>query len=66
MNRSCLRKEKLYPELSVKSIAEILKVDPTCISRSVARVEGRLENDKQLKRTVEAVIYAMENSKYQA
>ena len=32
----------------VKSIAEILKVQPTYSSRSVARIEGRLKKDKRL------------------
>ncbi len=29
-------------ELEVKSIAEVLMVDPTCVSRGVARVEARV------------------------
>ena len=55
-----------YTELSVKLLAEILRVDPTCVSRSVARVEGQLAKEKQLKRTVENITTALENGKYQA
>ena len=57
---------RICTELSVNSIAQVLKVDPTCVSRSVARVEDRLKKDKQLQRTVEEIIYALENGKYQA
>ena len=53
-------------ELSVKLLAEILRVDPTCVSRSVSRVEGQLAKDKQRKRTVEKITAALENGKYQA
>lgn len=53
-------------ELSVKSLAETLGVDPTCVSRSVARVESRLADDKGLKKVVDEIVSAIENSKYQA
>ncbi|HWP59713.1 MAG TPA: transposase [Candidatus Acidoferrales bacterium] len=53
-------------ELSVTALAQTLGVDPTCVTRSVARVESRLSDDKELKRTVAAVVGAIENSKYQA
>jgi hypothetical protein len=39
---------KLRYQQVVKLIAEILKVDRTCISRSVERLEGRLQKDKLL------------------
>ena len=35
-------------ELSVKGLAEMLGVDPTCVSRSVTRMEVRLKTDKRL------------------
>jgi len=53
-------------ELSVTSLAKSLGVDATCVSRSVARVESRLGTDKQLKKVVDAIVFAVENSKYQA
>ena len=40
-------------ELSVKGLAEMLGVDPTCVSRSVARMEVRLKTDKRLEGTFE-------------
>jgi len=53
-------------ELSVTSLAKSLGVDATCVSRSVARVESRLGTDKQIKKVVDAIVFAVENSKYQA
>jgi len=47
-------------ELEVKSIAEMLKVDPTCMSRSVARVEAR-EEDKKLKKSLDEMAKDLEN-----
>lgn len=55
-----------YTDLSVKSIAVVLGVDPTCVSRGVARVEGRAGRDKDQKKTLDAILEALENSKYQA
>lgn len=59
LGRSCT-------ELSVNSLAQNLRVDPTCVSRSVSRVESRLAKDKQLKKIVEGLMAGLENSKYQA
>ncbi len=53
-------------ELEVKSIAEVLKVDPTCVSRSVARVEARVEDDKKLKKSLDEMAKDLENGTYQA
>ncbi len=53
-------------ELEVKSIAEVLKVDPTCVSRSVARVEARVEDDKKLKKSLAEIAKDLENVTYQA
>jgi REP element-mobilizing transposase RayT len=55
-----------YTELSVTALAKILGVDATCVSRSVARVENRLGIDIDLKKVVDAIVSAIENSKYQA
>lgn len=46
-------------ELSVKALAEMLGVDATCVSRSVARTEGRLRTDKRLEGTLERIISAI-------
>ena len=59
LGRSCT-------ELSVNSLAQTLKVDPTCVSRSVSRVESRLAKDMQLRRSVEGLMAGLANSKYQA
>jgi len=48
-------------DLQLKSIAGVLKVDPTCVSRSVARVEGRVAKDNGLRRTVEKMVKGVEN-----
>lgn len=53
-------------ELSVTSLAKHLGVDATCVSRSVARMESRLGIDRELKKVVDEIVSAMENSKYQA
>ena len=53
-------------ELEVKSIAEVLKVDPTCVSRSVARVEACVEDDKKLKKSLDEMAKDLENGTYQA
>jgi len=53
-------------ELEVKSIAEVLKVDPTCVSRSVSRVEARVEDDKKLKKGLDEMAKDLENGTYQA
>ena len=44
------RSTELRYQETVKLIAEkVLKVDPTCVSRSVARVEGQLQKDSNSK-----------------
>jgi REP element-mobilizing transposase RayT len=48
-------------ELSVKAIGEMLGVDPTCVSRSVTRIEERLRTDKRLEGTLKRIITAIEN-----
>ena len=52
-----------FTELSVGTLAQALSVDPTCVSRSVARVEDRMANDKGLKKVVVKIVAAIENSK---
>ena len=53
-------------ELSVTALAKSLGVDATCVSRSVARMENRLGIDKELKKVVDAIVSAVENSEYHA
>jgi REP-associated tyrosine transposase len=53
-------------ELSVTALAKSLGVDATCVSRSVARMESRLGIDKESKKVVDAIVSAVENSKYHA
>ena len=53
-------------EISVMALAKSLGVDATCVSRSVARVESRLRNDKALRKVVDEIVSAVENSKNQA
>ena len=53
-------------ELEVKSIAEVLKVDPTCVSRSVARVKAQIEDDRKLKKNLDEMAKDLENVTYQA
>jgi putative transposase len=53
-------------ELSVTALAKSLGVDATCVSRSVARMESRLSIDKELMKVVDAIVSAIEFSKYQA
>jgi len=53
-------------ELEVKSSAEVLKTDPTCVSRSVARVDARIEDDKKLKKSLDEMAKDLENITYQA
>ncbi len=53
-------------ELSVKSLAEALGVDATCVSRSVSRVESRIKEDKAMKKVVDELVAVIENSKYHA
>jgi hypothetical protein len=55
-----------HTELSVVDLADSLGVDPTCVSRSVGRVERRLAADRGLKKLVADIGAAVENSKYQA
>jgi hypothetical protein len=52
--------------LSVVDLADSLGVDPTCVSRSVGRVERRLAADRGLKKMVADISAAVGNSKYQA
>jgi len=53
-------------ELSVKSLAEALGVDATCVSRSVSRVESRITEDKAMKKVVDEIVAVIQNSKYHA
>ena len=53
-------------ELSVTALARSLGVDGTCVSRSVARMESRLRDDKKLKKVVDTIVSAIENSKHHA
>ncbi len=53
-------------ELEVKSIAEVMKVDLTCVNRGVARVEPRVEDDKKLKKSLDELANDLENVIYQA
>ncbi len=53
-------------ELSVKSLAEALGVDATCVSRSVLRVESRITEDKATKQVVDEIVAVVENGKYHA
>jgi hypothetical protein len=53
-------------ELSVTVLAQSLGVDGTCVSRSVGRMEGRLLVDKELKKVVDKIASAIENSKHHA
>ena len=57
---------RTYTEIEVKSIAEVLKVDPTCVSRSVARVEAHVGNDMKSKKSLEEMAKDLENVTYQA
>jgi len=52
-----------FTELSVATLAQALSVDPTCVSRSVARVENRMADDKALKKVIAKIVAAIENSK---
>jgi len=53
-------------ELSVKSLAEALGVDATCVSRSISRVESRITEDKAMKKVVDEIVAVVENGKYHA
>ena len=53
-------------ELPVTALAKSLDVDATCVSRSVARMESRVGIDKELKKIVDEIVSAVENSRYQA
>ncbi len=57
---------RTYTELEVKSIAEVLRVDPTCVSRSVARVEARVGEDKKLRKSLDEMAKDLENVTHQA
>jgi putative transposase len=52
-----------FTELSVATLAQALRVDPTCVSRSVARVEDRMVDDKGLKKVIAKIVAVIENSK---
>lgn len=54
---------RVYTELQVKALASTLKVDPTCVSRCVAVVEVRLDEDRDLKLAIARVA---KNIKYHA
>lgn len=54
---------RAYTDLQVKTLASVLKVDLTCVSRCVAGIEGRLAEDKALRSVVTRL---GENIKYQA
>jgi len=47
-------------------MAQTLKVDPTCVSRSVSRVGSRITADTIMKKVVSEIIAVVENSKYHA
>ena len=47
-------------ELSVTALAKTLGVDPTCISRSVARMESRLGTDTELRKVIDEIASAVE------
>lgn len=53
-------------ELSATALARSLGVDGTCVSRSVARMESRLGVDQELKKVVDEIVAAIENSKHHA
>ena len=55
----------LMAQFSVTALAQSPGVDATCISGSVARVEERRRINKELKKVVDDVVSAVENSKYQ-
>lgn len=54
---------KSFAELSVKSIAEMVGVDATCVSRSVSRLEGRLAVEKPWREAVRSVVSTIEAGK---
>ena len=56
----------LIMQVSVTALAKSLGVDAMCVSRSVARREIRRGFDKDLKKVVDDIVSAVENSKYQA
>ncbi len=43
---------RTYTDLQVKTLASLLKVDSTCVSRCVAVVEQQLENDRGLRSAI--------------
>src|SRR5262245_2102401 len=57
---------RYHTELSVTSLAKSLGVDGTCVSRSVARMESRLQVDKEFKKIIDEIVSALENSKHHA
>lgn len=54
---------RAYTDLQVNELASVLKVDATCVSRSVSVLELRLREDKELSSAVNRLA---ENIKYQA
>jgi hypothetical protein len=56
----------LIAQVSATALAKSLGVDATCVSGSVARMESRLGIDEELKKVVDEIVSAVENSKYQA
>jgi len=53
-------------ELSVTALAKTFGVDATCVSRSVARMESRIESDKKLRKFIDKIVSAVENGKNHA
>ncbi len=51
-------------ELDVNSTAQVLKVDPACVSRSVARLETRVTRDGKLKKPNYSMTIDLENIIY--
>ena len=45
------------------ALAKGLRVDATCVSWSVARVENTFRNEKALRKVVDELVSAVENSK---
>ena len=56
----------LIAQVSVTALAKSVGVNATRISGSVARMESRLRIDNELKKVVDDIVSAFENSKYQA
>jgi hypothetical protein len=46
------------------ALAKTLGLDATCVSRSVARTESRLGTDRELRKVIDEIASAVEESKY--